>query len=178
MDLFVSPLQFHDVTEQDLQLHLRYCASNSPNGSRVEVLLCEPQIVIPIIKRIYRTKGSILEVHIRSSSVGRAQLARLRDRLAGESYELKLPLTSRLKLLKRIIVCLPIEGGLVAITGVNVFRAIASELGIAPPYTFAVGYDKGRELVPLPGRVESPHPPINLGIKLGKLLRRLSSKWN
>ena len=167
MDNICLPLRYDELTESDVQAHLRYCATRLADGKRAEFLLCEVGVVIPMVKQVYRTKPPTLDVLIRSGSIRRDQLIKLRARLSGESYTLKLSFTSVRKSLSRIIVPLTIDDGTVAVVGLNVLRLISAEVGVAWPGTMAVGYAVGSESQELPGRLTYRDSYGNSGYQLG-----------
>ena len=123
MECFSLPVRYQELTETDVQAHLRYGASSLADGDRIEFFLYEAGVVIPIVKHIYRRKNPTLDVLIRSGSLGRDTLAKLRDSLSSEGYALKVSLTNKRKLLSRIVVPLQIDDGTVAMTGLNVLRS-------------------------------------------------------
>ena len=176
MDCFSLPVRYQQLTETDVQAHLRYCASSLTHGDRVEFLLYEAGVVIPIVKHIYRRKNPTLNVLIRSGSLGRDTLAKLRDSLSLEGYVLKVSLTSKRKLVSRIIVPLQIDDGTGAVTGLNVLRSIASALSIHWPSTVAVGYALGPETRGLPGRLTYRDPFMNAGYQVGQAVGKVIRK--
>ena len=66
MDDICLPVRFEGITEDGVKTHLRYCASSLKPGGRVELLLCDVGVVIPLVKRVDRNKRSMLDVLIRS----------------------------------------------------------------------------------------------------------------
>jgi hypothetical protein len=142
-------------------------------SARVEFLLCDPGVVIPMVKHVYRRKSSTLDVLIRSGSLGREKLTELRQALASESYDLKVSFTSKHKFLSRIVVALPIEDGTISVTGVNVIRSIALVLGLPWPCRIAVGYALGAEDPHLPGRLVYREPYRAAGYQLGRAVAKL-----
>ena len=179
MDSICLPVRYDELTENDVQAHLRYCASSEFQGNLVEFLLREPGIVIPIVKRTYKTQAPNLDVLIRSGSFGRVQLGQLKERLYSEGYDLKVSYTSKRRLLRRIVVRLVIDDGTVALSGLNLLRCIACTIGVSWPSAVAVGYALGTETINLPGTLAYRSPLINaeyqIGLAVGKLLKRIIS---
>lgn len=100
MDDICLPVRFEGITEEGVKAHLRYCASSLKSGDRVEFLLCDVGVVIPVVKSVYRKKSSTLDILIRSGSMGRDQLEELRTSLSVGGYDLRVSFTTRKKLLK------------------------------------------------------------------------------
>jgi len=179
MDSFYMPVRFEGVTEDDVKTHLRYCASSLKPGDRVEFLLCDVGVVIPLVKSVYRNKPSTLDVLIRSGSIGRDQLEKLRTSLSAGGYDPKVSLTSKKKLLRRLVVSLNVEDAFISVTGLNVIRSIASALRLPWPCRMAIGYAFGSENLSLPGQLVYRDTYRNMGYRLGyavgKLLRKIIS---
>src|SRR5262245_6895350 len=167
MDDICLPVRYDALTERDVQGHLRYCAGQLSRGYCAELLLCEVGIVIPIVKKVFKTKDATLNVHIRSGSIAQDQLIRLRERLSAEDYPLKVSVTRKKKLIKRIIVPLVIDEGTVATSGLNVLRVLADEIDLAWPCTMAVGYALGSESPELPGSLRYRERYRNMGYQMG-----------
>jgi hypothetical protein len=179
MDSFYMPVRFEGVTEDDVRTHLRYCASSLKAGDRVEFLLSDAGVVIPLVKTVKRNKPSTLDVLIRSGSIGRDRLEELRTSLRAEGYDPKVSFTTKKKLLKRLVVSLNAEDGFISVAGLNVMRSIASTLGLSWPCRMAVGYQSGSENPRLPGQLVYRSPLRNAGFRfgyaVGKLLRKIIS---
>jgi len=179
MDDICLPVRFEGITEDGVKTHLRYCASSLKPGDRVEFLLCDAGVVIPLVKTVYRNKPSTLDVLIRSGSIGRNQLEELRISLSAGGYDPKVSLTSKKKLLKRLVVPLNVEDAFISVTGLNVMRSIASALRLSWPCRMAIGYAPGSENPHLPGQLVYRDTYRNAGYRLGyavgKLLRKIIS---
>ena len=176
MDNICLPVRYDELTEKDIQAHLRYCASNQFHASGVEFLLCEVGIVVPMVKVTYRIKRSTLNVLIRSGSFGRARLLTLKDELSSLGYDLKITYTSKRKLLSRIVVRLPVDDGTIAVSGLNVFKSIARAVELSWPSAVAVGYPLGSEVPTLPGTLSFRAPFRNAGYKIGLAVGKLVKK--
>jgi hypothetical protein len=179
MDDICLPVRFVGITENALLAHLRYCACSLKPGDRVEMLLCDAGVVIPVVKRVYQKKSPTLDILIRSGSIGRDKLVKLRTLLSAEGHDLKLSFTSKYKLLSRIVVPLPIEDGMIPVNGVNLIRSVAAILDLSWPCQMTMGYALGSEDHHLPGQIVYRHPYRNAGYQLGqsvgKLLRKVIS---
>ncbi len=176
MDDICLPVRFVGVTEDAIKAHLRYCASNLRPGDRVEFLLCDAGVVIPMVKRVYRRKSSALHVLLRSGSIGRDNLVEIRKLLLAEGYDLRLSFTSKYKLLSRIVVPLTLEGGMTPVNGVNVLRSVAAILALSWPCQITIGYALGSEDHHLPGEIVYRDPLRNAGYQLGKSVSKLLRK--
>ena len=176
MDDICWPVRFVGITEDAIKAHLRYCASSLRPGNRVEFLLCDAGVVIPRVKRAYRRKSSALDVLLRSGSIGRDKLVELRKLLLAEGYDLRLSFTSKYKLLSRIVVPLPLEGGMTPVNGVNVLRSVAAILALSWPCQMTIGYALGSEDHHLPGEIVYRDPLRNAGYQLGKSVGKLLRK--
>ncbi|HKY42274.1 MAG TPA: hypothetical protein VJM50_04215 [Pyrinomonadaceae bacterium] len=179
MDDIWWPVRFEGITEEGLKEHLRYCASSFKLGDRAEFLLCDVGVVIPLVKSVRRNKPSTLDMLLRSGSIRRDQLEELRTSLSAAGYDPKISLTSKKKLLKRVVVPLNIEDGFIAVTGLNVIRLVASALGLPWPCRLAIGYPLGLEKPHLPGeliyRDTYTQAGYRFGYAVGKLFRRIIS---
>ena len=175
MDQICLPVQYLELTESDLQKHLRYCAG-LPDAERAEFLLGEASVVIPVVKRHYQTKSAELEILIRSGSISRDHLAKIKEQLSASGFNLKTSLTSKRKMLKRIIVPLIANNGTVVVTSLKVFRIIATEIGLGYPCRMSVGYALGSESQILPERLVYRQPSRNAGYQFGLMLGRLIRK--
>lgn len=178
MDDICLPVRFVGIDENEVKAHLRYCASSLKSGDRVEFLLCDAGVVIPMVKRVYQKKSPALDVLLRSGSIDRDKLVKLRTLLSAEGYDLRLSFTSKRKLLSRIVVPLSIEGGMTPVNGVNLLRSVAATLDLSWPCQIAIGYALGSEDHHLPGQIVYRDPLRNAGYQLGhsvgKLIRKLS----
>ena len=176
MDDICLPVRYDELTEKDIQAHLRYCASNQFHASRVEFVFCDVGIVVPMVKATYRIKRPTLNVLIRSGSFGRVRLLTLKEELSRLGYELKVSYTSKLKLLSRVIVRLPIDDGTVAVSGLNVLKSIAKATDLSWPSSIAVGYPLRSEAPTLPGKLSFRAPFRNVGYKIGLAVGKLVKK--
>ncbi len=176
MDDICLPVCFIGITENALKAHLRYCASSLKPGGAVELLLCDAGVVIPMVKRVYQKKSPALDVLIRSGSIGRDKLVELRTSLSAEGYEVRLSFTSKYKLLRRIVVPLPIEGGMIPVNGVNLLRSVAATLNLSWPCKMRIGYALGSEDHHLPGQIVYRDPIRNAGYQLGRSVGKLLRK--
>ena len=167
------PVRFVGITEDAITAHLRYCASSLRPGDPVEFLLCDAGVVIPMVKRVYRRKSSALDLLLRSGSLGRDNLVELRKLLSAEGYDLRLSFTSKYKLLSRIVVALPLEGGMTSVNGVNVLHSVAAILALSWPCQMTIGYALGSEDHHLPGEIVYRDPLRNAGYQLGKSIGKL-----
>ena len=175
MDTICLPVRYDRLTESDVQVHLRHIASNLEPRHPVEFLFPEANIVIPMVKHIYRAKSLTLDVWIRSGSIGRDRLTKLRELLLAEGYELKISFTSKRRLLRRLVVRLPIDGT-VPVSGLNLLKSISSVLDISWPSPMAVGYPLGFEAPGLPGTLTFRQPFRNAGYQMGYAVGRLVKK--
>jgi len=179
MDDICLPVRFEGITEEGVKAHLRYCASSLKPGDRVEFLLRDVGVVIPVVKSAYRNKSSTLDMLIRSGSMGRDQLEELRTSLSTGSYDLRVSFTTRKKLLRRVVVPLNIEDAFISVVGLNVIRSVASALRLSWPCRLAIGYPLGSENPDLPGQLVYRDTYRNAGYRLGyavgKLLRKITS---
>ena len=179
MDNICLPVRFEGITEDDVKAHLRYCASSLKPGERIEFLLCDVGVVIPVVKRGYRSKTSTLDMLIRSGSIGRDRVDELRTSLSAGGYDPKVSVTSKKKLLRRIVVPLNIEDAFFSVTGLNVIRSVASALRLSWPCRLAIGYALGSENPHLPGQLvyrnTYRHAVYRLGYAVGKLFRKIIS---
>jgi hypothetical protein len=95
METLHSPARYEGLTEEDVQAHLRHCASSLKAGDRIEILLCDADVVIPFVKHVYQRKPATLHVLIRSGSIGRDRVIQLRGSLLADRYDLRVSFTSK-----------------------------------------------------------------------------------
>lgn len=176
MDNICLPVRYDIQGESELREHLLHSAGLA-QGKTAEFLLSEVGVVIPVVKREYRTKPPVLEIVVRSGSVGRVRLATLSDQLSSAGYALKVSFTHKRMILRRISVPLSAADWTIAVTGLDVFRIIASATGAGWPCSMGVGYAVGCERPGLPGRFTYHDPLRNagyrVGLAVGKLIRRI-----
>ena len=131
-----------------------------------------------MVKSVHRNKPSTLDVLIRSGSMGRDHLEELRTSLSAAGYDPKVSLTSKKKLLRRVVVPLNTDG-FISVTGLNVIRSVASALHLPWPCRLAIGYAPGSENPELPGQLvyrdTYTTAGYRLGYAVGKLFRRIIS---
>lgn len=179
MDEPSLPVIYEQLTEEDIQAHLRYCASKLKDGDRAEVMLCEAGVTVPIVKRVHRTGPATLDVLARSGSISRDKLVKLKARLSSDGYELRLSFTSKRKLLSRIAVPLRVDDPFLPLSGISVLRSIALELDTPFPCTASIGYPLEWQDRRLPGRLTyrdfSAQSGHNVGWIIGNLIRRILS---
>jgi hypothetical protein len=84
MDDICLPVRFVGINENAMKAHLRYCAASLKPGDRVECLLCDAGVVIPLVKRVYQKKSPALDVLIRSGSIEQEKLVQLSTLLSAE----------------------------------------------------------------------------------------------
>jgi hypothetical protein len=162
-------------TETDVQEHLRQSANNLQHGDRIEVLLCEAGVIVPMVKHVSKTRTATFDVWIRSGSIERDQLAKLRDSLVSESYNVNVYHTTKRKLLKRLVVRLPLDGT-ISVTGLKILRTLNTTLGYDWPTAIIVSYGM---LQPsgVPGKLSFRNPArargYEIGFGVGKFVRKL-----
>ena len=177
MDDIYLPMRYDELSELDAQIHLRHCATKLEHKERVEFLLCEAGAAIPVVKRVYRTKPSVLIFLLRSGSIGREHLEGLRDQFDSDGYMMKCSVTKKKRLISRIEVFVRVDDPLLPTKGLSVFRAVARQLRTPWPQTLSAGYAFTFRRPDLPGRLR-PSGPISkasyqVGYAVGKGLRKL-----
>ena len=175
MDTLYTPVRYERLAEIDVQAHIRHCAANLKAGARVEFLLREAGVIIPMVKHDYRTKPSTLDALIRSASVTRDHLTTLRESLKLEGYDMRVSFSPKRNNLSRIVVRLPIDGT-VSINGLNLLKSICTVSGVSWPSAVVVGYYLGTEAAGLPGRLVYRQPLGNVGYQVGNTVGKLFKK--
>ena len=179
MDEICLPVCYDGLSELDMQAHLRHCATKLKDQDRAELLLCEAGVVIPAVKRIYRTKSATLVLLARCDSVGREHLPSLRDRLESAGYDLKLSFTTKRKLLSRIAIPIAVDEPLYPLKALRVLQVIASQLNSPWPQTMSACYGVRSDEPGLPGQVTISVPILSasrkLGFAIGSVIRMLRS---
>ena len=171
MDTICLPVRYDRLTESDVQVHLRHIASNLEPRHPVEFLFPEANIVIPMVKHIYKRRVATIDVLLRSGSISRDELEKIRELLQVKSYDLKIYRTSKRKMLRRVIVRLPIDGT-IAITGSNILKELNTMLGFDWPTPIAIGYAVGTRAPGLPGKLSFRQPFRNVGYHVGYAVGR------
>jgi hypothetical protein len=176
MDLICLPVRYDELTEEDIQAHLRYCAASLRDRVTVEFIISEAGVIVPAVKRVYLRKPTSLVFLARSGSLGRDGLIGLRSQLESQGYDLNVSFTKERRLLRRIEVPLSIEESLLPLRGIAILRTIALQLRSPWPGNFSVAYAVGSTVPGLPGRVNLGNPLANAGYKIGRAMGNLVRK--
>ena len=175
MDNLYSPVRYEQLSELDLQEHLRYSANKFQHGDRLDVFLCQAGVLVPFVKHVYRRRPATLDVLLRSGSIGRDKLSELHELLSARAYDVRTTSTSKKKLLQRVMVRLPIDGT-IALTGAQVLQEVNEGLGFKWPTSIAIGYEFGTQAPELPGRVSFRDPVFNVGYQVGNAAGKFLKK--
>ena len=171
MENICLPTRYDALSETDVQQHLRHSAGTLKHGECIEVLLCSAHVVVPMVKHIYKRRVATMDVLLRSGSISRDELEKIHELLQVKSYDLKIYRTSKRKMLRRVIVRLPIDGT-IAITGSNILKELNTMLGFDWPTPIAIGYAVGTRAPGLPGKLSFRQPFRNVGYHVGYAVGR------
>lgn len=153
-----------------MHAHLRHCAAELAKNEYVEFLLTDAGVVVPVIKRVWRTKLAALDLSLRSGSVGREALGRLRAALEADGYDFTTRFTPKRRLLSRIVVSLPADDPLLPAKGVAVLAAVALHVGSRWPQPVFAGYSARANSVGLPGDLVIDVPMLRLARNMGRAI--------
>ncbi len=175
METLSLPVRYEALSDIDVQKHLRHSANKLQHGERIEVLLCQAGVVIPLVKHLYRSRAATFDVLLRSGSIDRDRLKKVHEYLLAESYDLRVSHTSKRKMLQRVVVRLPIDGTITT-TGLKVLQSVNDVFGFKWPTSMAIGYAVSAQERGLPGRVSFREPFYNAGYQVGNAAGRLLKK--
>ncbi|MEM1232109.1 MAG: hypothetical protein AAGI15_16345 [Pseudomonadota bacterium] len=159
----------------DLNAHLRYLAETLIADDCLNILYLDPPVEITVHKRCFTTKPAQIEPLIRTSSIGRDQLANIQKRLETSGYELKLRRSSKKKLLNQIKVPLAIDDPMYTLKVRQILETVALEHDQSMPDKAIIGYQQHRIYRPLPGTLHFAFLLTKLGYVAGNSLGRLLS---
>ena len=150
---FNLPIQYEDLTELDVQAHIRHCALNLAESERMELLFCGTETIVPISRRSFKKNSDQLCVLLRSGHVGREQLMELKSIFQERGHQLRLRRSAKLKLLSNVTVLLPIDDPMLPVKATKLLKSVAEQVVNPKPLTFVAGYYKIRgDIARLPGR--------------------------
>ena len=153
-----------------LNAHIRYLAEELDADSCLYVRYLTEQVEIPIHKRCFKTKPTVLAPLIRTSDVGRDQLQRIRDSLEAKAFSLKLRRSPKRKFLNQVTASVPIDDPMYPLKIREILTTVAEYLGEALPSQITVGYHQNRFSENLPGEIYYKSKAATLGYKLGKAI--------
>jgi hypothetical protein len=168
-----APILYDELTEVNVQAHLRHCAGRMRDADRIEIYAYEADVEIPVIKCTYKTKPTILAFLLRSGSIERDHLISLQREFEDQQFDIKLSFSPKRKQLNRIAVSVKVDDPLLSAKGTSVLRAVAEQLGCTWPCTFAISYGLTPRTAELPGNLKLDYPMANLAYFVGKVLGRV-----
>ena len=131
---------WYEIDAASLNTHIRYLVDSLNEGDSIMISYLDPPVEIPLIKRTFKVKPTAIVPHIRTSSVGRAELRNIRDNLLAKDYVLKQRRSTKMKILNQIFVMLPTNDSLYPAHVRSVLESVATEKGQPMPRKMIVGY--------------------------------------
>lgn len=172
MDEITLPIRYDNLSIEGVKLHLRYIATLSSSGHCAEILLHNSKVIIPIVKRVYKTKSDQLNLLLRSGSISRDNLAELKSTFMRQHYVLVTSYTAKKKLIRRLSLSISIDDPMLPIICVNILKEVALKLDSRWPDSFSVGYAFGDERSSLPGNFKYRDLIAQAGYKIGYVAGR------
>lgn len=151
-----------------LNAHIRYLADKLEKDSCLFITYLDKPVEIPIHKRCFKTKPSVVSPLIRTSDVGRDELEKVREALDAEGFSLKLRRSPKKKFLNQVVVPIGTDDPLFPLKIRSVLETVAGVLGEEMPEKIEVGYVQMRFREQLPGEFHYRTKAASLGYKLGK----------
>ena len=156
----------------ELNAHLQYLRSTMRNDSCLFISFLDQIVEIPIYKREFKTKPTEIAPLVRTSSVGRAELANLRDSLSADGYRLRERRSPKKKYLNQVSVRLSTEDDLFPSHVKKILSAIADVKGEVMPDAMIVGYFAVDFSPSLPGQWHADSSFHSTIFKIGKKIGR------
>ena len=161
------PVQYDNLDIGGIKAHLRYIATLSKSGHCAEIFLFDSKVIIPVVKKTYKTKADQLIFLLRSGSISRDNLKDLKNTFIKQSYDLICSYTTKNKLIKRLALPISIEDPMLPLIGVNFLKDLAMQLKSRWPCEVSVGYAIGGENSDLPGKLKYRDIIAQAGYKTG-----------
>lgn len=151
-----------------LNAHIRYLADELEEDSCLFITYLDRTVEIPIHKRCFKTKPSVVSPLIRTSEVGRDELEKVRVALDAKGLSLQLRRSPKKKFLNRVVVPISTDDSLFPLKIRSVLETVASVLGEEMPARIEVGYFQMRFKERLPGEFHYRTRAASLGYEIGK----------
>ena len=153
-----------------LNAHTRYLADTLEENSCLYIRYLAKVVEIPVHKRCFKTKPTVLSPLIRTSDVGRKELQEIRERLESEGFSLRLRRSPKKKYLNQVTVPIPIDNPLYPLKIREVLATIAEVLGDEMPAQVVVAYHQNRFSENLPGEIHYKGKAATLAYEIGKAI--------
>ena len=144
-----------DALEENTCLYVRYL--NKP-------------VEIPIHKRCFKMKLTVLSPLIRTSDVGREELRRVREMLESEGFSLGLRRSPQKRFLNQVTAPVPVDDPLYPLKIRAILATVAEVRGEEMPAQVVIGYHQNTFNEALPGDIHYDSKAATLGYKLGKAI--------
>jgi hypothetical protein len=158
-----------------LNAHIRYLAESLEDYSCLFLRYLNKPVEIPVYKRCFKTKPTVVSPLIRTSDVGREELQKVRETLESEGFPLKLRRSPKRRFLNQVSAPIPVDDPLFPLKVRSILTTVAEALGEKMPDRVVVGYHQNAFGEPLPGEFhynsKAPQIAYNLGKKLGSKMR-------
>lgn len=136
-----------------LNAHLRYLADVLEEGCCLYVLYLDKSVEIPIYKRCFKTKPTVLSPLIRTSDVGRGRLEEVREMLESQGFSLRLRRSPKKKFLNQVSSPVPVDDPLYPLKIRQILATVAEAVGEQVPAQVVIGYHQIRFSTNLPGKI-------------------------
>ena len=153
-----------------LNAHFRYLAEALEENSCLYVRYLDRSLEIPVYKRCFKTKPTVLSPLIRTSDLGREELQKVREMLEPAGFSLRLRRSPKKKFLNQVIVPISVDDPLYPIKIREVLATTAVVFGEEMPKQLVIGYHQNRFSENLPGEIHYQSKVATLGNKLGKAI--------
>ena len=150
--------------------HIRYLATVLEENSCLYIRYLDKSVEIPVHKRCFKTKPTVISPLIRTSDVGRDELRRIRELLNYDGFSLAYRRSPKKKFLNQITAPIPVDDPLYPLKIRSVLATIAEVLGEEMPHHVVIGYHQNTFSQTLPGDIHYDSKAAIVAYKLGKMV--------
>ena len=173
MDKITLPVQYDNLDIEGIKSHLHHITTLPKSGHCAEIFLCDSKVIVPVVKKNYKTKPDKLIFLLRSGSIPRDNLKELKNIFEKQSYDITCSYTTKNKSIKRLSLPISIDDPMLPLTGVNFLKELAVQLKSSWPCEVSVGYSIGDENNDLPGKLQYRDAIAQAGYKTGIVAGRI-----
>ena len=119
----------HVDTVVGLQPFVKRLMKRGGDGDQLFVRSCDPQFLVRIRKRLYKTKPAVLEIEIRASDANAIYFVNVRDALVDEGYHLRQRQTPKLNKPKDLRISFDV-GAFAPAAVASVLRRVFQTVGV------------------------------------------------
>lgn len=151
-----------------LNAHVRYLADSLQENSCLYVWYLDKPIEIPIHKRCFKTKPTVVSPLIRTSDVGRNELQKISELLDSEGFALSQRRSAKRNFLSQVTAPVPVDNPVYPLRIRSILEIVAEILGQEMPNQVVIGYHQISFSENLPGNIHHDSKAATVAYKLGK----------